>query len=68
MTPMDMGKAILGQSENRDIMGSKYSIRVCTFMHFEVEGSRQRCNTLQWRDRPIYLEREYLVGTINPLI
>ena len=40
MTPRDMGKATLGQSGNRDIPSSKCSVRVCTFMHFEVEGSR----------------------------
>ena len=40
MTSMEMGKSILGQSGNRDIPDSKCSIRVCTFMHFEVEGSR----------------------------
>ena len=45
MTPRDMGKATLGQSGNRDISGSKYGIRDYTFMHFGVEGSRQRCNT-----------------------
>ena len=67
MTHRDMGKATLGQSGNRDILGSKCGIRFCTFMHFGVEGSRQRCNTPHWRDRQIYLEREYLIGTINPL-
>ena len=67
MTPRDMGKETLGQLGNRDIPGSKCDIRVCTYMHFGVEGSRQRCNTSHWRDRQIYLEREYLVGTINPL-
>ena len=67
MTPRDMGKATLSQLGNRDISDSKCGIRVCTFMHFRVEGSRQRCNTPHWRDRQIYLEREYLVGMINPL-
>ena len=67
MTHRDMGKATLGQSRNRDISSSKCNIRVCTFMHLGVEGSRQRCNTPHWRDRWIYLEREYLVGMINPL-
>ena len=67
MTPREMGKATLGQSGNRDIPGSKCGVRVCTFMHFGVEGSRQRCNTLRWRDRQIYLVREYLVGMINSL-
>ena len=67
MTPKDMNKAIIGQSGNRDIPGSEYGIRVYTFKRFEVEGSRQRCNTPHWRDRRIYLEREYLVGMINPL-
>ena len=38
MTPKDMGKAILVQSGNRDIPGSKCGIKVCTFMHFEVQG------------------------------
>ena len=42
MTYRDMGKATLGQLRNRDIPGSKCGIRVCTFMHFGVEGSRQR--------------------------
>ena len=68
MTHWDMGKATLGQLRNRDIPDSKCSIRVCTFMHSEFEGSRQRCNTPHWRNRQIYLKREYLVGTINPLI
>ena len=45
MTPRDMGKETLGQSGNKDIQGSKCGIRVCPFMYFEVEGSRQRCNT-----------------------
>ena len=45
MTPGGMGKATLGQSRNRDIPGFKCGIRVYTFMHFEVEGSRQRCST-----------------------
>ena len=67
MTPRDMGKATLGQLGNRDTPGSKCGIRVCTFMHFGVEGLRQRCKIPHWRDRKIYLEREYLVGTINPL-
>ena len=40
MTPRDMDKATLGQSENRDIPGSKCGIRVYTFMHFGVKGSR----------------------------
>ena len=51
MTPKDMGKATLSQLGNRDIPGSKCGIRVCTFMHFGVEGSRQRCNTPHWQDR-----------------
>ena len=67
MTPRDMNKATIGQSGNRDIPGSKCGIRVYTFKRFRVEGSRQRCNTSHWRDRQIYLEREYLVGMINPL-
>ena len=67
MTLRDMGNATLGQLGNRDIPCSKCGIRVCTFMHFGVEGSRQRCNTPHWRDRQIYFEREYLVGTIDPL-
>ena len=67
MNPRDMGKSTLGQLGNRDIPGSKCGIRVCTFMHFGVEGSRQRCNTPHWRDRQIYLEGEYLVGKINSL-
>ena len=40
MTRMDMGKATLGQSGNRDIPHSKCSTRVCTFMHLKVKGSR----------------------------
>ena len=67
MTPRDMNKAKIGQSGNRDIPGSKCSIRDYTFKHFGVEGSRQRHNTPHWRDRQIYLEREYLVGMINLL-
>ena len=67
MTHRDMGKAILGQSGNRDISHSKCNTRVCTFMHLGVEGSKQRCNTPHWRDRQLYLEREYLIDTINPL-
>ena len=67
MTPSDMNKATIGQSGNRDISGSKCGIRVYTFKHFGVEGSRQRCNIPHWRDRQIYLDREYLVGIINPL-
>ena len=38
MTLRDMGKATLGQSGNRDIPSSKCGIRVCTFMHFTVQG------------------------------
>ena len=38
MTHRDMGKATLGQSGNRDIPRSKYSTRVCTFMHLGVKG------------------------------
>ena len=67
MTPRDMNKATIGQSGNRDISGSNWGIRVYTFKRFGVEGSMQRCNTPHWRDRQIYLEREYLVGMINPL-
>ena len=67
MTPRDMNKATIGKSGNRDIPGSKCGIRVYTFKHFGVEGSRQRRNTPHWRDRQIYLEREYLVGMINLL-
>ena len=67
MTPRDMNKATIGQSGNRDILGSKCGIRVYTFKRFGVEGSRQRRNTPHWRDRQIYLEREYLVGMINLL-
>ena len=67
MTHKDMDKTTLGQSGNRDIPRSKCSTRVCTFMHLGVKGSKQRCNTPHWRDRQIYLERESLVGTINPL-
>ena len=67
MTHGDMGKATLGQSGNRDIQRSKRSTGVCTFMHLRVKGSKQRCNTPNWRDRQIYLERESLVGTINQL-
>ena len=40
MTHKDMGKATLGQSGNRDIPGSKWSIKVCTFMYSEFEGLR----------------------------
>ena len=67
MTHRDMGKATLGQLGNRDIPRSKCSNRVCTFMHLGVKGLKQGCNTPHWRDRQLYLEREYLVGTINPL-
>ena len=67
MTRRDMGKDTLGLSGNRDILHSKYSTRVCTFMHLRVKGSKQRCNTPHKQDRQLYLEREYLVGTINPL-
>ena len=67
MTPRDMNKATIGQSRNRDILGSKCGIRVYTFKRFKVEGLRQRHNTLHWRDRQICFEREYLVGMINPL-
>ena len=67
MTHRDMGKAILGQSGNRDIQRSKCSTRVCTFMHLRVKGSKQGCNTLHWRDKHIYPLRESLVGTINLL-
>ena len=45
MTRRDIGIATLGQSGNRDIPNSKCSTRVFTFMHLEVEGSKQRCNT-----------------------
>ena len=48
MKNRDMGKVTLGQSGNRDIPRSKCSIRVCTFMHLEVKGSKQRCNTPHW--------------------
>ena len=64
MTLRDMRKATLGQSRNRDIPCSKCSTRICTFMHLGVKGLKQRCH---WRDRQLYLEREYLVGMINPL-
>ena len=57
MTPRDMNKATIGQSGNRDILGSKCGIRVYTFKRFGVEGSRQRCNALHWRDRQIYLKK-----------
>ena len=67
MTHRYIGKATLGQSGNRDISRSKCSTRVCTFMNLEVKGLRQRCNTPHWRNRQIYLKRESLVGTINPL-
>ena len=67
MTHRNMGKATLGQSGNRDIPHSKCCASAWTFMHLGVEGSKQRCNTPHWRDRQLYLEREYLVGTINPL-
>ena len=67
MTLRDMNKATIGQSGNRDISGSNCGIRVYTFKRFGVEGSRQRGNTPHWRDRQIYLEREYLVGMINQL-
>ena len=68
MTLREMNKATIGQSRNRDISGSKCGIRVYTFKRFRVEGSRQRRNTPHWQDRQIYLEREYLVGMINPLV
>ena len=67
MTHRDMGKATLGQSGNKDIPRSKCNIRACTFMHLGVEGLKQICNTPDWRDRQLYLEREYLVGTINQI-
>ena len=38
MTHRDMGKATLGQSGNKDILHSKCSIRVFTFIHLGVEG------------------------------
>ena len=38
MTHRDMGKATFGKSGNRDILDSKCSIRVCTFMHLGVQG------------------------------
>ena len=66
MTSRDMGKATLGLSKNRDIPGFQYGTRVYTFKHFRVEELRQRCNTSHWRDRKIYLKREYFVGKINP--
>ena len=40
MTRKDMGKETLVQPGNRDIPRSKCSIRVCTFMHLGVEGSK----------------------------
>ena len=67
MTHRDMTKATIGQLGNRDISGSNCGITVYTFKRFGVEGPRQRCNTPHRRDRKIYLEREYLVGMINPL-
>ena len=67
MTRRDMGKTTLGQSGNRDILRSKCSTRVCTFKHLGVTGLKQRSDTPHWRDRQLYLEREYLVGMINPL-
>ena len=45
MNRRDMGKATLGQSGNRDIPHSKRGIKVFTFMHLRVKGSKQRCNT-----------------------
>ena len=42
MTHRDMGKATFDQSENRDIPGSKCSIRVCTFMHVGVRGVKAK--------------------------
>ena len=68
MIHRDMGKATLGQLGNRDIQRYKCSTRVCTFMHLEVKGLKQRCNTPHCRDRQLYIEREYIVGTINSLI
>ena len=44
MTPMDMNKATIGQSGNKDIPGSKCGIRVYAFKRFGVEGSRQKHN------------------------
>ena len=38
MNHRDMGKETFGQSGNRDIPGSKCSIKVCTFMHLGVRG------------------------------
>ena len=40
MTRKDMGIETLGQSGNRDIRHSKCSLRVFTFMHLGVEGSK----------------------------
>ena len=40
MTRRDMGKETLGESGNRDILDSKYSTRVCKFMHHGVKGSK----------------------------
>ena len=40
MTRRDMGKAMLGQSGNRDIPHSKCSTTVFTFMHLGVEKSK----------------------------
>ena len=62
-----MNKATIGQSGNRDIPGSKCGIRVYTFNYFGVARLRQRSNTPHWRDRQIYLDREYLRGMINLL-
>ena len=45
MTRRDMGKATLSQSRNRDILNSKCSTRVSTFMHLGVKGSKHKCNT-----------------------
>ena len=42
MTHRDMGKETFGQSENRDIPGSKCSIMVCTFMHLGVRGVEEK--------------------------
>ena len=62
--PRDMNTATLGQSANRDISIPSVAIRV---EHLSVLECRvgQRCTQPYWRDRQIYLEREYLVGTIT---
>ena len=58
MTHRDMGKATLFQSGNRDVTGSKCSIRVCTFMHFEVRGVEAEMQYTPTGEIGKYISRE----------